>query len=152
MKQLSMHMRESFYNEVTEGILLVNAANAFNNLNRKAVLHNRKFIGSALETVLNNTYQSPNWMFVSGAGEGLSSEGFTQGDPLEMVMYALTVILLTDRLQELHSLKQKPTEGGRPASVCIFLSRDGHVCPLSCSIDAGTKQHMPTHLPGMVCR
>ena len=96
-------MHEIVRNEATEGILLVDAANTFNNLNRKATLHNMKFICPALATVLNNTYQPPTRMFVSGGGEVRSSEGTTQGDPLGMAMYALAVIPLIDKLQELHS-------------------------------------------------
>ena len=77
-------------------------ANAFNNLNRKAELHNMNFICPALATILTNTYQSPNRMCVSVGGEVLSSEGTTQRDPLGMVMYALVVIPLINKLQELH--------------------------------------------------
>ena len=88
-----------FSHEDTEGILLVDAANAFN-LNRKAALHNMKFL--SLATILTNTYQSPTRMLVSGGGEVLSSEGTTQGDPLGMGMYALAVIPLINKLQELH--------------------------------------------------
>ena len=43
-------MRNIFSNEDTEGILLVDAANAFNNLNRKAALHNMSFICPALKS------------------------------------------------------------------------------------------------------
>ena len=92
-------MRDFFSHEDTEGILLVDAANAFNNLNRKAALHNMKFLCPALATILTNTYQSPTRMFVSGGGEVLSSEGTTQGDPLGMAIYALAVIPL---IQDLH--------------------------------------------------
>ena len=77
-------------------------ANAFNNLNRKATLHNMNFICPALATILTDTYQSPNRMCVSVGGEVLSSEGTTQRDPLGMVMYALVVIPLINKLQELH--------------------------------------------------
>ena len=53
---LEVHaMREVFNEDNTEGILLVDAANAFNNLNRKAALHNMQFICPALSTILNNT-------------------------------------------------------------------------------------------------
>ena len=97
-------MRTIFNEDDTEGILLVDAANAFNNLNRKAALHNMQFICPALSTILNNTYQSPTRMFVSGGGEVASSEGTTQGDPLGMAMYALAVIPLINKLQELHRI------------------------------------------------
>ena len=93
-------MRNIFNHEDTEGILL--AANAFNNLNRKAALHNMKFICPALTTILTNTYQSPTWMFVSGGGKVLTREGTTQGDPLGMAMYALAVTPLINKRQELH--------------------------------------------------
>ena len=84
--------------EDTEGILLVDGANAFNSLNRKAALHNMKFICPALATA--NTYQPPTRMFVSGGGEVLSSEGTTQDDPLGMAMYALAVIPLAGTCQQ----------------------------------------------------
>ena len=51
-------MHNIFNHENTEGILLVHAANVFNNLNRKAALHNMGFICPALAIVLSNTYQS----------------------------------------------------------------------------------------------
>ena len=92
-------MRDIFTHEDTEGILLVDAANAFNNLNRKAALHNMKLICPALATILTNTYQSLTRMFVSGGGEVLSRKGTTQGDPLGMAMYALAVIPLINKLQ-----------------------------------------------------
>ena len=63
-----------FSHEDTEEILIVDAANAFNSLNRKATLHNMKFICPALATILTNTYQSQTRMFVSGGGEVLLSE------------------------------------------------------------------------------
>ena len=78
--------RNIFSHKGTEGILLVDGANTFNNLNRKAALHNMSFICPALVMVLHvsNTYQVPTRMFISGGGEVLSSEGTTQGDPLGM--------------------------------------------------------------------
>ena len=51
-------MREIFANIDIHGILLVDAANAFNSLHRKTVVHNMKFICLALATVLAHTYQS----------------------------------------------------------------------------------------------
>ena len=95
-------MRNVFSREDTEGILLVYAANAFNNLNRKAALHNTGFICPTLATVLSNTYQSPIRMFISGGGEVLSNEGATQEDTLGIAMYALAVVPLINKLQELH--------------------------------------------------
>ena len=100
-------MREIFEDEETEGILLVDAENAFNNLNRKAALHNMPLICPSLATILSNTYQSPTRMIISGRGEITSSEGTTQGDPLGMAMYSLAVLPLIHKLCESHeNIKQ----------------------------------------------
>ena len=45
----------------------------------------------AISTVLNNTYQSPVKLFVSGGEEIESSEGIIQGNPLAIEMYALAM-------------------------------------------------------------
>ena len=100
-------MRETFNNEGTEAILLVGTANAFNSLNRKAALHNLRFICPALATILANTYQSPTRLFVTGGGEIASSEGTTQGDPLGLAMYALAVVPLINKLQQKHQQAQQ---------------------------------------------
>ena len=47
-------VRESFENPEMEGVLLVDASNAFNSLNRKVALLNMRYVCPALETVLTN--------------------------------------------------------------------------------------------------
>ena len=96
-------MRHLFTDNDTKGVLLVDASNAFNSLNRKAALHNMRFICPAVTTILTNTYQSPVRMFINGKqkGEISSTEGTTQGDPLAMAMYALAVTPLIQRLHDL---------------------------------------------------
>ena len=73
-------VRESFENPTVEGVLLVDASNAFNLKNRKVAISNMKHICPALETILTNCYQSPTRLFVTGGGEILLREGTTQGD------------------------------------------------------------------------
>ena len=80
--EAAVHAMSGIFCNDTEGIPLVDVANAFNNLNRKAALYNMNFICPTLATILTNPYQSPNWMFISVRDEVLSSEGTTQGDPL----------------------------------------------------------------------
>ena len=95
-------MQQMYEEESTEGILLVDAKNAFNSLNREAALHNVKYLCPSLSTVLKNCYQAPSRLFVSGGGELASEEGTTQGDPLSMPFYALATIPLIKHLQLHH--------------------------------------------------
>ena len=92
-------MNEIMSLDETEAVLLVDTNNAFNTINRKVALHNIGVICPAISTVLNNTYQIPVRLFVTGGGEIESSEGITQGDPLAMAIYALAVTPLIRRLR-----------------------------------------------------
>ena len=82
-----------FQQENTEAILLVDATNAFNFLNRLVALHNIRHLCPSLAAVLINTYRAPIKLFVDGSVL-YSSEGTTQGNPLAMPMYALATIPL----------------------------------------------------------
>ena len=86
-------MRMIFQDASSEGVLLVDASNAFNRLNRKVALHNISRLCPSLATILMNTYRGDASLFVDG--ETLHSrEGTTQGDPLAMAFYALAPIPL----------------------------------------------------------
>ena len=91
-------MRQIFEDSNTEAVLLVDATNAFNSINRKAALHNISIICPPLAQVLVNTYRAPIRLFITGGGEIASTEGTTQGDPLAMAMYALAITPLIDQL------------------------------------------------------
>ncbi len=80
--------REAFLNSNTEGVLLVDASNAFNSLNRQVALQNARYLCPSLAKVLINTYRDPTDLFVGGSST-------TQGDPLAMPMYAISTILLS---------------------------------------------------------
>ena len=82
-------MKLKFENESTDAIILVDAANAFNRLNRLAALHNIQYICPPFATVLINTYRNPARLFILGGGEIESAEGTTQGDTLAMAFYGL---------------------------------------------------------------
>ncbi len=92
-------MCQFFAEEVVEGVLLVDASNAFNTINRQAALHNIQLICPPLSQILVNTYRAPVRCIFSGDGEIISSEGTTQGDPLAMAMYALAVKPLICKLK-----------------------------------------------------
>ena len=77
-------MRSVFENETAEAVILVDAANAFNNINRKALLHNVQVLCPIFSRYVNNYYRSPARLFVIGGVELKSNEGTTQGDPIGM--------------------------------------------------------------------
>ena len=99
--EAAVHVMKKIYSqEDTEAVLLVDATNAFNSINRQAALHNIQKLCPAIATMLSNTYRSPVRLFIKGEGELTSTEGTTQGDPLAMGMYALAVTPLICKLRE----------------------------------------------------
>ena len=89
-------IRSMFSSEDTEAILLVDASNTFNSLDRQVALHNAHYLCPSLANILINTYQDPSELFTDG--EVLWSEaGTTQGDPLAMPLYALATIYSTHK-------------------------------------------------------
>ena len=90
-------MRKLYDDDGVEGILLVDACNAFNNLNRQMALRNIQIICPAIATILLNIYRNNASLFIDG--ETIHScEGTTQGDPLAMYMYALASLPLIESL------------------------------------------------------
>ena len=82
---------------ITVAVLLVDASNAFNSLNRIVALHNVRQLCPPFAPILINIYRFPASLFVSG-DVLLSEEGTTQGDPLAMPFYALATIPLLQHL------------------------------------------------------
>ena len=89
---------EIFEMETTEGVLMIDAANAFNNLNRQATLRNVQQICSTLANTLINTYRHDPELYIDGETI-YSQEGTTQGDPLAMAMYAVGILPLILQLK-----------------------------------------------------
>ena len=90
-------MEQGFADEDTEAMILVDASNAFNRLNRQVTLLNCEKVCPALSHILINTYRNNSQQFVDGQCI-LSNEGTTQGDPLSMAMYAIGTQPLIRRL------------------------------------------------------
>ncbi len=90
-------IRESFHDDDTEAVLLVDATNAFNTLNREVALRNVGQLCPSLDTTSINFYRSSTNLFI-GNSMLLSQEGVTQGDPLSMPLYALSTVPLIKRL------------------------------------------------------
>ena len=90
-------MKDLFMNEDTEGVILVDACNAFNSLNRKVALHNIQYMCPDFAKILINTYRWPSRLFVMGGYELRSNEG----DNLAMSFYALGTKMLITTLKSL---------------------------------------------------
>ena len=97
-------MRSFFSDDDNDGILLIDADNAFNRINRATALWNVQYSCPAMKHILINVYRTPTRIFMRGekgdTWELLSSEGTTQGCPLAMATYALALSPLT---KEVHT-------------------------------------------------
>ena len=91
-----------FNEEGADGVLLIDATNAFNQMNRAVAMHNIKITCKEIALYIINTYtcRSPSRLFISGGGEISSQEGTTQGDPLAMPWYALNTNHMISSLKE----------------------------------------------------
>ena len=95
-------MRNFIDDDQSDGILLIDADNAFNRVNRATALWNVRFTCPVMKYILINFYRSPSRIFMNGEGgscELLSQQPTTQGCPLAMAMYA---IALSPLLKHLH--------------------------------------------------
>ena len=99
-------MSNIFEADATDAILLIDASNAFNALNRAAVLHNIRMTCPIVAIFAINTYRQPARLFIIGGQELVSAEGTTQGDPIAMGMYALSLQPLITALQCSSNAKQ----------------------------------------------
>lgn len=96
-------MREIFSQDDCEAVLLVDAKNAFNTINRKTMLHNINIKCPSLAMYVKNTYKEPSNMYINNRNNNSvkvvqSLEGTTQGDPVAMAMYAIGLSVLQDKI------------------------------------------------------
>ena len=91
-------MHDIFEDTEREAVLLVDADNAFNSINRKALLHNIEYLCPSISTFVYNCYIVPARLFIIGGCELRSQEETTQGDPTAMGTYAigLTPMIILD--------------------------------------------------------
>jgi len=94
-------MRGFLDDDDSDGILLIDADNAFNRVNRAVALRNIQKTCPAMKHVLINFYRTPTRILMNRDGfyELSSREGTTQGCPLAMAMYALALVPLSKHLQ-----------------------------------------------------
>ena len=95
------YMQEKYRVESSEAVILVDASNAFNSVNRQALLHNLQILCPQFSKVAINMYRRPCRMFVAGT-EIQSQEGTTQGDNLAMALFVLGFLPLLSTLADRH--------------------------------------------------
>ena len=122
-------MRTVFEEDNTDAVLLIDAANAFNSINRNVMLENIQRICPAAYIYSFNCYSIYARLFVLGGEELKSKEGTTQGDPPSMTFYALGSLPLIWMLGEHESqvkqvaLADDLTGGGKLSSLRKWLDR-----------------------------
>ena len=98
-------MSNIFDTDDTDAILLIDASNDFNSLNRVAALHNLEILCPIIATYAINICRLPTRLFIVGQ-ELKSSERTTQGGPLSMAIYAISLQPLITSLHLTSSTKQ----------------------------------------------
>ena len=91
--------------EENEAVLLIEATNAFNLLNRKLSIENIKIICPAFFNGVKNSYSSPSPLHVNGTTIW-SDEGTTQGDPLAMCMYGVAILPLIQKISKVNVIHE----------------------------------------------
>ena len=99
-------MRSIFDVDDTDAVLLIDASNAFNSMNRAAALHNITVLCPSIATYAINTYRRHARLFIMGGKELQSAEGTTQGDPVAMSLSAVSLQPKIAQLQASSSAKQ----------------------------------------------
>ena len=93
-------VRKSFEEASSECLLVVDADNAFNKLNRNVSLENIKRLCPPIYTYLHNSYSTPTMVYLDNVNHILSQEGVMQGDNAAMAMYALSTRPLIQALSK----------------------------------------------------
>ena len=114
-------MHNIFEADNTDAVLLIDASNAFNSLNR--ALHNVRVLCPTIATCAINTYREPERLFIIGGKELRSEEGTTQGDPLAMCLYAVSLQPSIAPLNASTFVKQVPW--GKLKKWCGVLNESG---------------------------
>ena len=98
-------MKEIFKDKEVGVAILVDATNAFNSINREAMLHNIVVKCREIKRYVQNCYGKPSKLFiVDGKQNGdrcilYSEEGTAQRDPVAMAVYALELSVLQSKLK-----------------------------------------------------
>ena len=93
--EAAIHAMHNIFDDAdTEAVLLIDAANAFNSINRSNMLENIRKICPIAYTYAFNCYATHARLCIVGGKSIKSKEGTTQGDPPSMAFYALGLLPL----------------------------------------------------------
>ena len=105
--EATIHAMHTIYeDDDTDGVLLIDASNAFHALNRQAALHNMRALCPFIAVYVFITYGLSARLFITGGLEIPCAEATTQGDPLAMGLYALGIQPHITSLQGVCKTKQ----------------------------------------------
>ena len=130
------------------GILTIDASNAFNSLNRVALLWNVRLLWPTAARFVFNTYQGWSALVLRGSDEHLASmEGVTQGDPMSMFLYAIGTLPLIRCLKDVSRYLQiwyadDSCAGGSLSSIREWFDRLVALGPLLGYVPEPTKCHL----------
>ena len=85
-------MHAIYEGKTCEAVLLVDASNAFNSINRNVFLHNVTIICPAIAIYVRNYYSFRSRLFIIRGNEIRSCDETTQGGPIAMAVYAIAII------------------------------------------------------------
>ena len=95
-------MSQVFVEEGTDGILLIDASNAFNQMNRSIVLHNIQVTFKEKLLYIINTYRSPSRLFICDGGEIITG-GYDAGGYLGHALVLGQCIYHDPELKDKHT-------------------------------------------------
>ena len=103
----AIHTANDLFQDNDVGMLVIDASNAFNSINRLSLLWNVRVLWPRASRFIFNTYRGWSPLIMKGCStEILSMEGVTQGDPLSMFVYAIATIPLIHKLNHITGVTQ----------------------------------------------
>ena len=84
-------MNSVFEEDDCQGVIVVDATNAFNSMHRASSLHNIRYICPEFSTYIINTYRQPANLFLPNGSFIKSNEGTTQGDTCASGFYSIGI-------------------------------------------------------------
>ena len=101
----AIHAADDLFDSNDYGLLVIDAKNAFNMINRSALLWNIRILWPRASRLIFNTYRGWSSLIFKGSHEHLySMEGVVQGDPLSMFIYAVASLPLIKQLEDKDNL------------------------------------------------